>query len=128
MLLLGMQGCGVPSAKPMAEAAVTVFHSQLDAEQFDAIWDGADDLFRSKTSREEYAKFVGAVHKKLGSVVNTTAQGWSVNYINFQTRVVLRQETQFANGSANETFLYIVKGNSVKLAGYNISSNDLITL
>ena len=119
IMLLGMQGCGPSSPTLMAQAAVSTFHSQLNAAQFESIWNEADDLFRTKTSHEDYAKLAIKVHDKLGQVVNTRAQGWSVNYLNAQTRVVLHQQTQFQHGSGLESFMYIVRGSSVKLAGYN---------
>jgi hypothetical protein len=78
LVLLGMQGCGMSSAKPMAEAAVTTFHNQLNAEKFDIIWDTADDSFRQAGSRDNYNKLVGAVHRKLGMVLKTTNSGWRV--------------------------------------------------
>lgn len=125
LILVGTQGCGTSSPTPLAQAAVATFHSKLNAAQFEAIWDEADDVFRSKTSREDYAKLTDTVHKKLGLVVNTTAQGWQVNYLDAQARVVLHEQTQFQHGSGVETFMYIVRGNSVKLAGYNIKSDSL---
>ena len=126
--LLGLQGCGVSTAKPKAEAAVAAFHRQLDAGQFDAIWDGADESFRNATAHEKYAAFVGAVHRKLGQVVKTTTANWSVRNYNLQTSVVLLQQTEFEHGSGTETFTYLVKGDAVKLVGYNIQSTELVTL
>lgn len=128
LLLLGVQGCGMSSAKPVADAAVISFHSQLDAAQFDAIWNGADERFRNGTTHEAYGKIFAAVHRKLGLVTSTATRGWAVNYVNFETRVVLQQQTQFEHGSGEETFTYIVRDNSAKLVAYNISSTELITL
>lgn len=125
ILLLGMQGCGTSAPTPLAQSAVSSFHSELNAAKFDDIWNGADDLFRNKTSHENYAKLAANVHSKLGLVTSTTAQGWSVNYTDSEARVVLHEQTQFQHGSGLETFMYIVHGNSARLAGYNITSDQL---
>jgi hypothetical protein len=128
MALLSIQACGVSTSVASARQAVTQFHQQLDAADFDSIWNGADDGFRHALSRDGYDKFIGAVHTKLGPVVKTTPMGWSVNYINYRTRVVLQQQTDFAHGSGLETFVFFVNGNDVRLDGYTINSTDLITL
>lgn len=127
IFILGSPGCGSSSSSPtpLAQDAVTSFHSQLNAGQFEAIWNDADDLFRNKTSHEAYAKLTGSVHDKLGQVVSTTAMGWSVNYLDSQTRVVVHEQTQFQHGKAIESFMYIVRGKNAKLAGYNIQSDDV---
>ena len=39
-ILVGLQGCGVSADKAKAEAAIGVFHQHLDAEDFDAGFDG----------------------------------------------------------------------------------------
>lgn len=128
MMLLSIQGCGVGTSVASARQGVTTFHQQLDAADFDSIWNAADDGFRHAGTREGYDKFLGAVHTKLGAVVKTTPRGWSVKYINYRTRVVLLQQTDFERGSGLETFTFFVDGNNVRLGGYNINSNDLITL
>ena len=128
LVLPALNGCGASSAKPKAEAAIGVFHRQLDAADFDAIWKAADDSFRGATARGKYDDFMGAVHRKLGRVVRTTNTNWSVRTYNLQTRVVLLQHTEFERGSGDETFTYAVRGDVVKLVGYNIQSADLVTL
>ena len=127
-LLLGLQSCGMTTAKPKAEAAVGAFHDELNAGDFDAIWSGADDAFRKATTRESYDRFMQAVHRKLGKALKTVNANWTVRNFNLKTTVVLLQKTDFEHGSGNETFTYVVTGDAVKLVGYNIQSTDLITL
>jgi len=121
--LLGLEGCGMSSAKPKAEAAIGVFHQQLDA-----IWTSADEALRNSTSRDSFDKFMAAVHRKLGRVVKTENTTWSIGNYNLRTQVTLVQNTQFERGSGVETFLYFVRGEKVVLAGYNINSTELVTL
>ena len=43
-LLVGpLCACGMSTAKPHAEAAVAEFHKQMNAGDYHAIWNGADD-------------------------------------------------------------------------------------
>jgi len=127
-LLALVAGCGMSSAKPKADIAVTAFHKQLDAADYAGIWNAADDAYREATSHDKSDKLMEAVHRKLGRVVKSSTVNWSVRNFNLKTSVMLAQNTQFERGSATETFVYVVSGNDVKLAGYNIQSMDLITL
>ena len=132
-LLLGLSmlllpGCGAIASKERALAAVDTFHQQLNAGDLDAIWNGADEAFRAAAPRDTFEKFVGAVHRKLGRAVKTSGDVWSVNSHNFQTRVVLKQRTQFEHGNGVETFTFVVHGEEVRLLAYNIESMDLVTI
>lgn len=128
LVFLGLQACGPATAKPLAEAAVEVFHTQLNTSDFDGIWNAADDSFHKSNARESYEEYLEAVHRKLGHALKTTTVRWSVGYFNFQTRVILQQETQFEHGSGLETFAYILEGNTVKLTHYDIQSRELVIL
>lgn len=125
---LGSAGCGVSSSRHHAEAAIDVFHSELNAGDFDAIWNGADDRFRKAATRENYDKFVGAVHRKLGRALRTSNQNWSMRNLNLETSIVLVQHTEFEYGAGTETFTFSVEGDAVRLIGYHIESNELVTL
>jgi hypothetical protein len=126
--LLCSAGCGLSSSRQHAAAAIDVFHNELNAGDFDAIWNGADDQFRETTSRQSYDKFVGAVHRKLGRALRTSNQNWSVRSFNFRTSIVLVQHTEFEYGKGTETFTFSVRGDSVRLVGYHIESMELVTL
>ena len=128
VFLASLQGCGMQDARVHAEAGVAAFHKSLDAGDMDGIWKGADEAFRAAITRQEFERFVGAVHRKLGNVVSTTTAGWSVNSRNLKTFVVLQQQTQFERGKGNETFTFAVANDRAALVGYNVQSMDLITL
>lgn len=126
--LLCTAGCGVSSSREHAAAAIDVFHNELNAGDFDAIWNGADDQFRETVSRQSYDKFVGAVHRKLGRALRTSNQNWSVRSFNLATSIVLVQHTEFEYGKGTETFTFSVRSDGVKLVGYHIESMELVTL
>ena|SRR3569833_1557287 len=128
LLLTLIAGCGMSSAKPKADVAVTAFHRQLDAADYAGIWNASDDAYRKATTRDDSDKLMEAVHRKLGRVVKSETTNWAVRNFNFKTSVVLTQSTRFEHGSGTEVFTYLVSGNDAKLAGYNIQSMDLIKL
>jgi hypothetical protein len=126
-VLLSSAGCSL-SSRQHAAAAIDVFHNELNAGDFDAIWNGADDQFREASSRQNYDRFVSSVHRKLGRALRTSNQNWSMRSFNFRTSIVLVQHTEFEYGKGTETFTFSVHGDSVKLVGYHIESMDLVTL
>ena len=126
--LLGTTACGVSSSRQQAAVAIDAFHNELNAGDFDAIWNGADDQFRQTVSRQSYDKFVTAVHRKLGRALRTSNQNWSVRSLNLNTSIVLVQHTEFEYGKGTETFTFSVRNDSVKLVGYHIESMELVTL
>ena len=97
--LASLQACGMSDAKVHAEPGVAAFHEQLDAADYDGIWNGAHEDFRKASGKEAYQKFVEAVHRKLGNVKSTKNAGWQVNNYNFVTRVVLQQHTVIERGA-----------------------------
>jgi hypothetical protein len=127
-ILLGLEGCGMSAAKAKAKVAMEAFHEQWNAGDFDAIWDSTDDILRNATPRSNFEKLEAALHRKLGRVMSTSADGWRMQSFNFKSSIVLRQKTVFEHGSGDETFTFVIHGREVKLAGYYINSTDLVTL
>lgn len=127
LLVTLLQGCGMAGAKERSLAAVMVFHKQLNAGDFNSIWNSADDAFKANSSRQQYDQFMSAVHRKLGKVIRTSTVNWSVRSHNLKTMVMLVQQTQFERGSGSEQFTFIAKDDGVKLLSYNVNSMDLIT-
>jgi hypothetical protein len=127
-ILLGLGGCGMSAAKAKAGTAMEAFHEQLNAGDFEAIWNSTDDTFRNATSRPTFEKIEAAVHRKLGRVLRTTDAGWRMQSFNFKSSIVLQQKTVFEHGSGTETFTFVIHGDEVKLAGYYINSTELVTL
>ncbi len=103
------------------------FHKQMNAGDYHAIWNGADDAFKSSASREQYDQLMAAIARKLGHVVSTSNEGWQVKSHNLKTLTVLSQSTRFERGSGAETFTFVEAGGKARLLGYNINSMDLMT-
>ncbi|HEX4737461.1 MAG TPA: hypothetical protein VH331_07860 [Allosphingosinicella sp.] len=118
-------GCSAGKDEAAAAQAVVQFHHQLDAAQYEAIYDATTPEMKASTPKASFVRFLDAVHRKLGAVKDTKTQGWGVNYNTSGGTVTLTYQTQFANGSGTEQFVYRT-GSAPALLGYHINSTDLI--
>ena len=122
--------CAGFAAKGDAEIGVASFHGMLDAEQYTDIYSGTDDIFKNATSETQFTEVLQAVHRKLGVVVSTAQTSiYSREQAgtNAGSYLSLTYKTEFAQGSATESFNWRVVDGKVHLAGYNIQSSLLIT-
>lgn len=133
-LLLIVAACLIFSACSGGEAredvetkAVPRFHAHYDRGDFDAIYNEATDEFRNATPKADYDKFMQAVRRKLGPVKTATRDGWNVQVGTGGTRVVVTYNTQFELGSGVETFTFLRTKGDLKLVGYFVNSNALVT-
>jgi hypothetical protein len=123
-----LSSCG-SSAKnvELAKRGVEQFHSQLDSEQYVALYTASDEKFHQATSESEFVKLLEAVHRKLGNVRQSNLRDTGVAWFAGQgTTVTLVYDTAFANGSGTEKFVWHVNDDGTTLYGYHINSNDLI--
>jgi hypothetical protein len=120
-----LAGCSAGKDEAAAAQAVVQFHHQLDAGQFEGIYDASAPEMKASTPKANFIRFMDAVHRKLGAVKEAKQQGWGVNYTNGVGTVTLNYQTQFANGSGAEQFVYRT-GSAAALLGYNINSTDLV--
>ena len=123
---LGMSGCSSGKKLAAAEQAVTEFHTQLEQEQFDAIYDGADSAFRDAGTRDNMIRFLSKVHRGLGKIGNAERKTYFVNFNTSGTFVSLTYETSFqADPKVHEEFTYRV-GDTAKLIKYHVNSDVLM--
>lgn len=120
-------GCGSQKDMAKAEAAVVLFHEQLNEGNFDKIYSDSDYALKSATSQEKMVNLLAAVHRKLGAVKSANRESFLVNYSTSGETVRLSYTTQFESDKAAEEFVFLVRGDEVRLAGYNINSDTLIT-
>ncbi len=111
-----------------AKQSVAQFHSQLDSEHYDLIYAASDEKFQQATSQADFAKLLEAVHRKLGTVEQSSLRNTGVAWFAGQgATVTLTYDTMFAEGTGSERFVWHVKDNVPTLYSYNIMSNELIT-
>jgi opacity protein-like surface antigen len=112
----------------LAKQAVEEFHTQMNTEQYKALYAAADDKFHQATGERDFTKLLQSVHRKLGNAQHSnlryTNVGW---YAGQGTTVTLTYETTFASGAGTEQFVWHMSGDRAMLYGYHITSNDLIT-
>ena len=111
----------------MAQSEIERFRQLMTAQQFSQIYSDASDELKKTTGEQDMARLLTAIDRKLGPVKNAEKNGWNVNYNTSGTSVTLKFNTQFERGTGAETFVYRIAGGKALLAGYNITSNALIT-
>ncbi|SRR5579864_3068663 len=124
VILLNL-GKGIYQSYRWATAAVERFHWQLDQESYDAIYEEASYDFRRSGKREDEIKFLQMVHQKMGRFTKMSPAGFHVNWRNGYVYVDQVFQTTFANGEAQESFIWVIGGNRVWLYGYHINSPNL---
>lgn len=103
----------------LAKESVDQFHSQLDSDQYSAIYGARNDGFRSAMSEADFTKLLQAIHHKLGNVQDAklgNVQDANLNRENIAwdagqgTTVRLVYATNFASGSGTEEFVWRIDG------------------
>jgi hypothetical protein len=120
-------GCSSGQDLAAAQAEIARFRELMAAQQFGQIYSEASDELKKTTAEQGMARPLAAVDRKLGAVKGAEKDGWNVNYTPSGTSVTLKFNTQFERGTGVETFVYRIAGGKALLAGYNITSNALIT-
>jgi len=123
---LALGGCSFGKDVPVAEKAVDAFHAQLDAAQYDAIYQGGSADLKNATGRTDMVALLSAVHRKLGVFRSGKTQGWNDNINTGGHMITLNYSATYQNGAADEQFVYRMTGGKPELAGYHVNSNQLI--
>jgi hypothetical protein len=120
--------CGTSTKSvDLAQQNVAQFHSQLDSEQYTAVYAACDEKFHQATSQTDFVKLLEAIHRKLGNVQQSNLQNSGVAWFAGQgATVTLVYDTKFAEGSGSERFVWHIKDNVAALYSYNINSNELV--
>jgi hypothetical protein len=119
-------GSGLYQGARLSAASVAHFHEQLNANEYQAIFDEADEGFQQAGTRDESIKFLQAVHTKLGDAGAVHLTNTNVQANTNGSFVVTTYSTTFAHATAVETFTWVKKGGALKLRGYNINSKALV--
>jgi len=123
---LASASCGLLEGVGTAEKAVSTFHEQYNADNFDAIYDaGADDL-RATDGRSEFIATLAALRAKLGQVRDSQRTAFNSRIDSNGTFVELEYETDFENGKGTEEFTWAISDGQARLLGYNVTSKQLL--
>jgi hypothetical protein len=126
-LLVWFTGCGIQEGLKKSDAAVFKFHSQLNAAAFDQIYTDSGDALKENTTQKKFVDLLTAVHRKLGAVKSANRTNFFVNYAASGSTVRVNYSTQFDVDSATEEFVFRINADDLRLTGYHISSDALIT-
>lgn len=129
-LCLTLCGCNVSSSGDSgnqdAQQLVAAFHTKLDHEQYQQIWDESDKLMHDSANEAEMIKLMAVIHRKLGPVKVSNQLGWRENRGSNGHVIEVLMETAFDKGSGKESFVFIENGGTSRLGGYHINSNDMM--
>jgi hypothetical protein len=121
-------GCKDLSQAPKdAEKLDADLHSAMTRGDVRDIYANADEGFKSETSEEKFAALFAAITKKLGTPVSSTQGGWNLNATTSGTFLKTECETRFSkNASGTETITWRKSGDTYRLYGYHINSDELL--
>jgi hypothetical protein len=120
-------GCSSGQDLNLAQTEIERFRQLMAAQQFGQIYSEASDELKKTAGEQDMVRLLTAIDRKLGPVKSAAKDGWNVHYSPSGTSATLKFNTQFERGTGAETFVYRIAGGKAQLAGYNITSNALIT-
>ena len=109
----------------LSSAAVDEFHQELDRGDFVTIYGDATDDFRRAGTRGDALKFLEMVHQKMGNSAKMSAQGFHVAWRNGRLFADQVYDTQFAQGQARESFVWVIEQDRPRLESYHIDLPNL---
>lgn len=122
VLVIWSCGSGIYRNYRIGRSAVDQFHQRLDRADYDSIYTNTTDGFRSAGSRVDQIRFFEAVHQKMGNSGTVTAAGFHVNWQHGHIIVNEVFNTQFAQGLAQEGFIWIIDNGEPRLQTYHIDA------
>jgi uncharacterized protein DUF4019 len=128
LFLFGLYECGTGLVGGMksAEAGIAQLHERYNREAYNEIIDESDPRFQT-LSRQDLLKFFNSVHRKLGPVLETKRTFVNVNATTEGTFVRATFSTKFERAEGVETVVWRRDRGELRLVGYNIQSNALVT-
>jgi hypothetical protein len=105
-----------------AGAAAHHFHEELNAGQYEQIYQEADPAFSPIDKHLRLVSFSGQVHTTLGNATSERLTNLNLNVESGSHFVVATFTTTFEKGIAQEQIVWRRDGNTLRLWRYNINS------
>jgi hypothetical protein len=121
-----LSACSAGTDVPMAAGAADSFHKQLNAGDYQAIYDASDRLMKNSMLPKPFVEMLTVVHKKLGDFKSAEQPGWNDQVTTNGHFVTLIYHATYVRGSAEENFVFRIDGQRAVLAGYHVNSQALI--
>ncbi len=123
--LLWRAGKGSYRNYQMASAGAERFHQQLNAGEYDQIYENSTDEFRHWGSRDKLKEFFDNVRNKMGAAGKASTVGFHVNWRNGVVWVDQTLNTHFEKGKAQEYFVWKIQQDQPHLYNYRIDALGL---
>lgn len=116
-------GCGgLFQGRELAQAEVAAMHERFNGRDFAGIYASTSQGFRRETSPEEFRRTLTTLRDRLGAVIATQTTHSRVQIRNFESHVLLIQQTKYVRGRARESFAFVIRDGEARLDGYEIDS------
>jgi hypothetical protein len=123
---VGLAACSPSADTKAAEDAISSFHVDLNAGNFDKIYDRSSSELKAAATKEKFTKILNAVHSKLGTFKSGKSDGWNDNVTTGGHFVTISYQASYEKGAAAENFVYRVQGDQAVLVGYHVNSDALL--
>jgi hypothetical protein len=121
-----LAACSAGNDVPTATTAADSFHKQLNAGQYQAIYDGSDRLMKNAGPAKGLVNLLSAVHRKLGDFQSAEQPGWNDQVTTNGHFVTLIYQSKYARGPAEENFVFRIDGGRAVLVGWHINSSAFV--
>lgn len=114
------------SASPLeqAEDNIDVFHANLNAADYDAIWESTAPEFKEVVDRAEFTEMLDSAHTALGEVQSSETISSEASEADGMQFFDVVQLVTFENGEADVTFRFL--GDEMGLARWDVDSNLML--
>jgi hypothetical protein len=128
VLAIPLAAClGQADTRKVDDATNQIF-AQIQAKQYDAIYDNAAPEFQAGSSRAIWDGFMQRIDRRLGACQTPKKTlNWRSNATTNGFFVAQGYAAACANGQLELTVTTVLRGGQVKLVGYNASSPLLLT-
>ena len=109
----------------IASSAVDRFHKQLNAGDYQQIYDEATVDFQRSGSRETFGRVLDNIRQKMGAAGKGNVAGFHVNWRNNRLWVDQVFNTQFEKGQGQESFVWEIVHDQPRLYNYRVDSPNL---
>lgn len=125
ILLAGLLATGCSPTRDMgeAQAAIAMFHSAYNRDDYNQILAHASGPMNSPGSVSKMMRLLRAAKTKLGPFETGKLGGWRVNYTPSGKVTSATYASSFRDGQASENFVFIEVDGAKRLAGYTINSD-----
>lgn len=119
-------GCALSGDVSAATKGVDGFHQQLNTGHYEQLYAAAAPAFKATTSEAKFDALLDMIQRKLGRFRSDKVTGWHVNATTGGTFTSLAVTSTYADGQAQEQFVFLMNGSRASLINFQINSPALM--